>query len=72
MEADNGYIGEDPNPKLIKVPKGIQYKQNDNQHMAAAAALANHCHETGNCIFTKFGFLSKQFMNDLTDHSTVL
>ena len=43
-EADVGYIGEDP--KLIKVPKGMQYKQNDNEHMEAA--LARHCHETGN------------------------
>ena len=68
MDADDGYIGEDP--KLIKVSKGIQYKQNDNQHVAEA--LARHCHEAGNCLFTKFGTLSKQFMNDLTDHSTVL
>ena len=52
MEADDGYIGEDP--KLIKVPKGIQYNQNDNQHVAAA--LARHCHETGNCLFTNLGF----------------
>ena len=36
------------------------------------AVLARHCHETGNCLFTKFGALSKQFMNDLTDHRTVL
>ena len=33
MEADDGYIGEDP--KLIKVPKGIQYEQKDSDHMAA-------------------------------------
>ena len=68
MEADEGYIVEDP--EIIKVPRGIRYKQNDNQH--TAAALARNCHATGNWLFTKFGILSKQFMNDLTDHCTVL
>ena len=48
VEADDGHIGEDP--KHIKVPKGIRYKQNDNQH--TAAALARHHHETGNHLLT--------------------
>ena len=37
-----------------------------------AAALTRHYHETGNCCFTKFGILPKQFTNDLTNHSIVL
>lgn len=68
VEADDGYIGEDP--KLINVPQGIRYQRNDNER--AAAALARGHHETGNRLFTKFGILSKRFTNDLVDHGTVL
>ena len=68
VEADDGYIGEDP--KLIKVPKGTWYQQYNNGH--TAAELARNCHETGNCLLTKFGILAQQYTNDLTNHDIVI
>lgn len=55
VEADDGYIGEDP--KLIKTPKGVRHLRNNTER--AAAQLSRSWHEIGNRLLTKLGILNK-------------
>jgi hypothetical protein len=65
VEADDGYIGDDP--KLVKTPRGIRYQESDKKMNARNDARARH--ETANNLIKHFHILSGVFHHDVEKHS---
>ena len=67
VEADDGYIGEDPG--AVIAPGGLRY--NKTEAMEKARACIRYRHETINSRLKQFAILSERFHHDIEKHGDV-
>lgn len=65
VEADDGYIGEDP--RLVRAPKGIRYMEDKWWYNKRGAARRRH--ETINQRIKVYGVLTNRFRHEYGKHS---